>query len=565
MSLLSSIQMANNALRANQVGLQVVGQNISNANTPGYIREEISLQPAPTQRIGNLLLGLGVDVKAVVQKIDLFLEERLRGAVSDRTSSETQDQTFKQLEGLIGELGKNDLSTSLNGFFSSISEILNQPESASVRNMAVLKGQSLAGDVVRMANRLTGHRTDLNDRVVELSAEANRLIDEISTLNVRIAETEGGDTSASDAVGLRDQRYGALESLAQLVNIRVMEQPSGVVTVFTGGDFLVIQGATHHIKVASENDRGISVANLRIEETDSPLEATSGELAGLVIARDQILGGFLDRLDTFAGTLAGEFNKVFSSGQGLNGYQKTTSEFGVDAPDAALDAAGLKFTPVNGSFQLQVYNKRTKLTQTTDVRVDLNGLDDDTTLSDLAARLDAIDGISAGVTISDKLEISSDSPDQEFAFANDTSGVLAALGVNTFFTGTDSSSLGVSDAIAEDPAKFAASRSGIGGDTANAIEMASFIDRPLESHNGATLSVLYDRLTGEATQGSTVTHSVAEGFRAFEETLRGQKLAISGVSLDEEAVRMIQYQRGFQANAKYIATLSELLGILANL
>ncbi len=59
MSLFGSIQLANNALQANQIGLQVTGQNIANANTPGYSREEVILTPAPTQRQGSLLLGLG--------------------------------------------------------------------------------------------------------------------------------------------------------------------------------------------------------------------------------------------------------------------------------------------------------------------------------------------------------------------------------------------------------------------------------------------------------------------------------------------------------------------------
>src|SRR5690348_4399401 len=113
MSLFSSIQLANNSLRAMQVGLQVVGQNIANANTPGYIREEVALTPAPTQRNGNLLLGLGVQVTAIVQKIDHFVEERLRGSTSDRVSAETQEQTFQQLEGLLAELGDSDLSTSM--------------------------------------------------------------------------------------------------------------------------------------------------------------------------------------------------------------------------------------------------------------------------------------------------------------------------------------------------------------------------------------------------------------------------------------------------------------------
>ena len=64
---------------------------------------------------------------------------------------------------------------------------------------------------------------------------------------------------------------------------------------------------------------------------------------------------------------------------------------------------------------------------------------------------------------------------------------------------------------------------------------------------------------------ASVTRSVAEGFRVFEENLNGQNLAISGVSLDEEAVKLIEFQRAFQAAARYIATLNELLEELVKL
>ena len=82
MSLLGSLQLADNALQAQQIGLQVAGQNIANANTPGYLREQVQLSPAPTQKIGGLLEGLGVDVKGITQKVDNLLEQRLRGATA---------------------------------------------------------------------------------------------------------------------------------------------------------------------------------------------------------------------------------------------------------------------------------------------------------------------------------------------------------------------------------------------------------------------------------------------------------------------------------------------------
>ena len=186
-------------------------------------------------------------------------------------------------------------------------------------------------------------------------------------------------------------------------------------------------------------------------------------------------------------------------------------------------------------------------------------------MDDLVTMIDDIDGISASVDLSGNLTILSDSSDHEFAFADDTSGVLAAVGVNTFFSGSSARDIGVNNVLVEDPALFAASSGGIGHDTDNAVMLATLIDTSLESQNGASLAVLYDRMTGEVAQSSAVTQSVADGARVFEGTLRGQKLSISGVSLDEEAVRMMAYQRAYQAAARFITTLSELMDLTVSL
>src|SRR6202008_2876839 len=113
--------------------------------------------------------------------------------------------------------------------------------------------------------------------------------------------------------------------------------------------------------------------------------------------------------------------------------------------DVALDEAGLTFTPASGSFDVLIHSKNDDLTTTHTVLVDLNGLDDDTSLDDLAASLDAIDGLTATISAAGRLELGVESPDLEFAFAGDTSGVLAALGINTFFTGSSAGSLDVHD------------------------------------------------------------------------------------------------------------------------
>jgi len=565
MSLLGSIQLGANSLRVNQLALHVVGQNIANANTPGYIREEAILTPAPTERRGGVLLGMGVRIEAVVQKLDRFLEERLRAAASDRADVETRENVYAKLEGVLGELGDTDLSSALGNFFSSISEILNQPEDLGVRNLAVLNGSTLATEIRAIRRHVGQLSSEVTDRIIDANDRINRLLEEIRALNVRIVHTEAGDISSSDAVGLRDQRLKALEQLAEIIDVRVTEESNGSVVVYCGSSFLVHGGERRAVEVVLDSDRGFVTAEVHLDATEAPLESTSGELQGLLTAQNDILGGFLQQLDDFAKALIFEFNKQFSRGQGLTGYDALTSEFAVEDAGAALDRAGLEYAPQNGSFQVLVYDESSGSTQTTDVIVDLNGVGHDMTLADLAAALDAVEGISAAVTLQGELSVASETPDRQFAFAGDTSGVLAALGLGGFFTGRSAWDIGVSEAISEDPARFAASLSGFGTDTDNAALLAVLADTALESQQGVSLNELYDLLIGTTAENGSVNQALAESARVFEATLRGQKAATSGVNLDEEAIRMIGYQQAYQATARYISTLAELMEMLVQL
>jgi flagellar hook-associated protein 1 FlgK len=186
MSLFSSLQQASNSLSAAQIGLQVTGNNISNANTPDYLRQRVIYTPAPTQVHGNLRLGMGVQVEAVVQQLDKFLEERLQSSISDLSNGEAQENTFLQLEALIGELSDTDISTSLNSFFGSISDILNQPEDLGVRNLSILRGQTLAEDVKRTYQRVEQVHSDTNNRIAQAGADIKNLLIDIGELNKKI-------------------------------------------------------------------------------------------------------------------------------------------------------------------------------------------------------------------------------------------------------------------------------------------------------------------------------------------------------------------------------------------
>jgi flagellar hook-associated protein 1 FlgK len=568
MSLFGAIQMGGNTLRAMQIGLQVVGNNIANANTPGYIRQEAIYVPAPVQKQGNLILGLGVQVDSIVQKLDSFVQERLVGARGDRANAEVQEQVYRDIEGILNELSDDiDLSSALTGFFNAIDEVMRDPGNLGTRNLAVEKGVALTENLANLHNRVFNIQQQLNERVIAATDEINNLAEDIRLLNIQIASTEGGDTSGSDAGGLRVRRQTAVDRLSELIGIQIHEQPSGGLSVAIGGEFLVFEGLRREVFIETDEEGGIALGTIQFVDTESPLQTTSGELNGLYSARDEIISGFLDDLDELAGTLAFEFNKVYSQGQGLVGFDELASVESVTDSDASLDAANLDFTPVSGAFDVLIRSKADHLTTTHTVLVDLNGIDEDTSLNSLAEQLDAIDGLAASVSSTGSLQLSAESTDLEFAFSGDTSGVLAALGFNTFFTGSTAGTLGVNEEVKgiSNAARFAASQGGIGEDAHNAERLAVFLDEPLEALGNASLSDLYNQLMNEITQGSSIAKSVAEGFRVFEGTLEGQQQAVSGVSIDEEAIKMITLQRIYQASARYIQTISELLDILVNI
>jgi len=570
MSLFGSIQLGANTLRAMQVGLQVTGNNIANANTPGFVRQEVIYSPAPVQKIGNLTLGLGVQVDAIVDKIDKFVLNRLVGARSDRAGAEVRKDAYDEIENLLNGLSsETDLSTVFTNFVNSIGELLSDPSDAAARNLVISQGDTLATTLNNFSRRATAVREEFNDRIVASADEINALTETIRKLNVQVATVEGSGASASDAGGLRVERQTAIDRLSEILGITVSEQTSGAVNVSVDGDFLVFEGQRQDVEVSLTSEDGLTLGTIQFSKTESPLESSSGELPALYAARDDIVGEFLDGLDQLAGLFAFEFNKLHTQGQGLVGFDDLVSVNSIADANVALDAAGLAFTSVSGHFQVLVYNPAQDITKTHDVFIQLDGLDSDTTLNDLTEALDAIDGISATITPAGKLEITADSSDTEFSFDDDTSGVLAALGLNTFFTGSTARDIGINSELRGlgNEAKFAASGGGFGSqsDSANALVLSKFLDQSLASAGGLTVTDVYDRLVNTISQGATVAGSIAEGFRVFENTLDGQLQAVAGVSLDEEAINLITLQRIYQASARFIQTAAELLDVLINL
>lgn len=566
MSLFSAIQKSANALQVAELGLHVVGNNIANAGTPGYIRQELQQTTGPAVRTGAVILGSGVKASGVVQKLDNFLVERMRQVRSDLESSDRLGQLYGNLESILNEMNDNDLSSRINDFSISIQDLLNQPGNEALRRLVVERGKVLAEDIRSISQQLQNFNTSLNSETHQTAAEINRLTSKIATLNNRIVELEGGRSSkTSDAVGLRDERLQALEELSTYVDARAVEQESGAVSVYVGGEYLVADGLHRKVAVALRTDGQLTYPEVRIADTDSPLEVQGGRLHGIYTARNVGVLGFGASLDQFARNTIEQFNRIHTQGQGAVGFSEVVGASATDDSLGPLDLAGFPASVRNGDFQIQVRDQATGAVTTSTIRVKLQGGTDDTSLQDIASQIDAVSGLDATVTNDGRLRIVSNSHRLRFSFQNDNSNFLTATGINTFFVGDSASSIAVNAVVANDPRMLAASLSGIGYGTENAVKLAQAFEEPLESLDGRSLKESYEDMVVRIVQDVNLQKGKSEGLRNFYKSLEAQHLAISGVNMDEEAIKMIFYQRVFQANSKLIQTSSEILDVLVNL
>lgn len=565
MGLTASLLTAGRSLEIYTAGIQVAGSNVANANTPGYVREDLYLGTAAPYQSGGFIFGSGVKVNGIRQQIDLHLESQIHLANADANSAAARQNGYNQLELILSELGGQDLSTKLNEFTASVNEVINQPELIANRQMVIQQGENLAGIILSTREQLDRVRSGVTAEINSLAEEANGLIDQISSLNLRIIQMESAGLQQNDAGGLRTDRLSAINRLSEIIPVRVVEASNGKVDLFSGSDYLIIEGTIQHLETYQTTDRGVPINNLRFSATQADIPLTKGELTGLLESRDSILGGFVDQLDQYASAIIGQVNLIHSSGEGLRGYTDVTGTYQMDQTNVTLDQAGLALTPTHGSFEVKIYDSVSETTQTTRIDIDLDGIGgDDTTLDDLRASLDAVTNLNATTDTFGRLRLTTDSG-YEIRFSDDSSGTLAALGINTFFTGEDSSNIAVNQVLVDNPDLLAVGQGGGPGDNRNAIFLATFMENPLASLGGNSIDQFYLLATARIAESSSAETALSDGFASFRDSLLGQRQQISGVSVDEEAIKIMQYQQGYTAAARIISTIDELFTVLLNI
>lgn len=284
--------------------------------------------------------------------------------------------------------------------------------------------------------------------------------------------------------------------------------------------------------------------------------------------------GFVDASLIGFPDLAGQ-NVVFRAGPNrlqerrITSFDSTTGTINFDRPfdtpvrvGDAFQVTSLPFPVVNGGFDVVVRDEATGAETITHVDIDLDKLLPDATLPSLRAQLDAIANLSATITPDNRLHIETTSGNLTFHFANDTSGVIAALGLNAMFAGQDGTTMAVNPDLLRDPSLLAAGRSAAPGDGTNALAMSALRDALVVAEGTLTFEDFYHGVVGALGIDTQAAADRVESQQLQLDQLSNERQRVSGVNIDEEVVHMITFQRAFQASARFIGVIDTLLQTL---
>ncbi|MBL4775945.1 MAG: flagellar hook-associated protein FlgK [Mariprofundus sp.] len=569
-----SLNVAASSLRAQQKAINVVSHNIANVNTPGYSRQTVTLVAAQPEKIAGLSLGRGVEAQSIQRIIDPIINQAQLNNGTQLSFWTTVNSGLNAVENVFGSLQSTGLASSLDEFFLSWKQLANNPQDNGHRVNVRAKSGTLVDNLGNMHQQLLTLQTNTDSTINQAITSANQLLTDIAGLTGQITVQEVGNRGAAGSANdLRDKRDQSVRELAKLIPVQSVSTADGSFMVQTVNGDLLAQDS-----VARQLGRGGVVngfASVVIAGSGFPVlnAGQGGTIGGMLDLRDNKLGNYIQQLDSISANLVFSVNQIHVNSSNAS---KQTSLIGEQTGNASLALDNIAQTAPfaakiqTGSFKVHVFDAAGAPVLSGGTAVSISaGV---TNMNNVATSLNTIAGITATVDVAGRLSITA-AAGQSFALSGDTSNFLAAYEINNFFSGGDTASLRLSTAIqasanAINTGQADAATSLVQvGDNTSALAILALQDQPL-SVDGTTTSSLFNRTTLLSTQyGSDVAVSQQQKtfYTAEADSLESQRQAVSGVSIDEELISMIKFQRAYEASAKIISTTNKMLDSLLGL
>ncbi len=567
MGLNGALLIGRSAILSSQAAISVAGNNMANAATPGYHRQIASLAPSRPEAIGrNQFVGTGVSLVSVNRAIDTALQSRLRDAIADENAAGIDERFLSAVEVIQNELSDQDLSSRLSAFFNAFSELANNPLDGAVRSVVLQQGVGLADHINMIRDEYTTLRTEA-DRSLGASVErADGLLSEIATINSQIAAAEGGQGGGTGgANSLRDRRDQLIDELSGFLDVTTIDQPNGAVDVLVGSIPVVLAGESRGLDFRVESGPDGQEVTVRVGADGSILDVQSGSIGALMRQREETIQPAIAAIDEFAGELIYQVNLVHGQGQGESLRDSVSGFVQLDDSTVSLQAlgSGLDWPVKNGTFELHVVDRSTGQRSTHVVTVDPQN----DSLEDIVDRINvdlAIPDVTASVGPNGEFQLQA-ATGRDLTFTDDTSGFLAALGVNGFFAGGDATDIAVDQTLLDDPSLLATSADFTPGGNGTALAIVELETKTIDGLGGRSLREKWQASVNELAVRTGAARTTLESTRLVRASLDAQNQAVSGVSLDEEAIDLMSLQRQFQAAARFITVIDEAMQVLLSI
>ena len=607
-SIFNALHIGYSGLNASQVGINVTGHNISNAETEGYTRQRVVQSAAQPITVQPGDIGNGTTVDAIVRVFDSFVYDRYTSTSEEKAYSDFMRQTMETLSTYFPEIDDVGIKADLHSYFDMWESLAANPDNSAVKVALAQQAQSLADRISQTRTQVRSLQDEVNTQLEAAIAEVNRLGAEIADLNRAIANSElANQNNAND---LRDQRNQLELAMSKLVGSDIFG--NGTVTDATVdmnvsersehynihvAGFNIVDGITFHpIGITNEyNAEGFYDLyyerqdgqqipfsyNIQEGKVGAILDLRGSDLdAATGLPTDGTLQEVLDMLDALAGGLIESTNNLYAASATSRMQSGAT---GITSTDPLINSG---FNIREGSFDLVLYDvdgnesaRRTitidALTSMDDVVAQMNAVIDDNDDGNITNDIASLLGVTLLADGTLDIAVSDPASGYTVAIEDDLSSgysggtnFAGALGLNRFFTGSDATDIGLNRELREDPALISGHTAPQEGNNTLAQRMVQLQFEDVSFDNGfrgMTSDTLYGYFDVTATYVGTTTNSVIthnNAITAQYNAIEQEYATISKVSIDEELTNLIKYQTAYGAAAKIITTIDQMMDTL---
>lgn len=349
----SILDIGISGLNAAQAGLVTTQQNIANASTPGYNRQQIVQSTAAPQFTGAGFLGQGAQVDTVKRIYSEFLGSQVLQSQTQASFFESYSAQIEQIDNMLADANVG-LSPAAQGFFTGVQEVANYPASIPARQSLLSTGQAMVAKFQGINQRFTEMRDGANGQITSTVTDINALAQQIAKSNQIITVAESAAQPTQQANDLRDQRDNLVLELNKLVQAKVVQQRDGSFNVFIGnGQTLVVgyEAFSLAVKPSLEDPEKLDIAYVTPGGAVllNPDSLQGGKLGGILAFRKDALDSAQNALGRVAIGLAQTFNDQHRLGEDLED-QLGGNFFNVAIPKVINKATNKGDAVISASF-----------------------------------------------------------------------------------------------------------------------------------------------------------------------------------------------------------------------